>query len=178
MPAGSMACVGVLRRNAANTGWHPLKISTAGDVSMTRLFVATLDQNSGSADGANRRAITISLATGGVGGERLLPINAASARGTIGTSTTNTTGTPRQVEFTFDEQLANTTMLFVGTWLTTNRASNKSLPFDVPVADPTGASMFLRLWAFTDADIPSADSTSAIGTGNNWGMHFTGFRLR
>lgn len=177
-PIGEMACVGVLRRNSANTGWHPMRISAGGDATMGRLFVDTLDQNSGVANTANRRAITIDLAAGGAGGERLLPVNAVSARGDIATSGTNTTGTARQVEFTFDESLAGTVMQSRGPWVTTVRASNKSLPFDVPIVDSAGASMFMRLWALTDADVPSAASTAAIGTDNTWGMHFTGFTLR
>ena len=115
---------------------------------------------------------------GGAGGERLLPVNAVSARGDIATSGTNTTGTARQVEFTFDESLAGTVMQHRGPWVTTVRGSNKSLPFDVPIINSSGASMFMRLWALTDADVPSVASTAAIGTDNTWSMHFTGFTLR
>lgn len=174
--AGTMVCVGVLRKAAS--GWDAIRVSAGGDATIGRLFVGTLGQNSGAADGANRRAITIDLATGGTAGERLLPVNAVSARGDIATSGTNTTGTARQVEFTFDDALTGNVLQYRGPWITTVRASNKSLPFDVPIVDASGASMFMRLWALTDADVPSAASTAAIGTDNTWGMSFTGFTLR
>lgn len=174
--AGTMVCVGVLRKAAS--GWSAIRVSPDGNVSMGRFTADTMDQNSGVADTANKRAITINLATGGTAGERLTPVGACAIRGSIWRQNVDTTGTARQVLFTIRDALTGNAIQFVGTWITTSRATNQTLFFDAPVSDSTEASMFVGLEASTDADVSSLATTSAIGTGNTWVMDFVGFTLR
>lgn len=183
VPAGMMACVGVLRRNDANTGWSLQVTSPAGDVSIPFSIGetssdVTLDQNSGSADTVNRRAITINLATAGLGGERLVPPNALSVRGEITNLDIDTTGTPRIVQFYFlAASASSSTTGFTGTWNTRERASAHASPFDVAV-NRTSDALYLGLRAFTDADTLIAATTAAIGVANRWSLRVNGFRLR
>jgi len=181
--AGTMACVGVLRRNDANTGWSLQATSPDGHVSMPFSIGetssdVTLDQNSGAADTANRRAITINLATAGLGGERLVPANALSVFGEITNLDIDTTGTPRIVQIYFLAASASaSTTGFTGTWNTRERASAHPSHFDVPV-DRAGDALYLGLRAFTDADTLIAATTAAIGVANRWSLRVNGFRLQ
>jgi len=175
-PAGSMACVGVLLRNSANTGWSMMMTSEGGSSYTDGILASVMDQNSGAASGANRRDITINLATGGPGGERLLPVGAASVSGSVQDQDNDTTGTARQVQFSIDRSAGGVQIDRLGTWLTTVRASKKSSHFDVGISDPNF--VYLGLMAFTDADAPVAATTAAIGTGNTWALTFTGFTRR
>ena len=178
--AGRLVCVGVVRRNNANTGWSAQRTSPAGDVSLAReANTTTLDQNSGVANGANRRSINVNLATGGTGSERMVPINVSSVRGSIFWANRNTGGTARTVNFVLHPSGSFTQgeTLWIGPReITTVRASAQNGQFDVPV-QRSQDQLFLSLNAFTDADTPTAATTAAIGVGNAWSLLLTGFRL-